>query len=454
LFDRARNSPKSMIQPTTATVRLDTTHPTGAAGWTTPHSIATEWLVCDPAGQCQWITDGRCARQWHDPKSALNWLDHHRLTTPNARWIGYLAYELAAHLDGVPPRHPSNPAFPLFIFSSHPNPICPAQPTEPGRVAPAHFPNPPSAENNFPDSSPQTYAHPTPQRPLRVLSELRGELSYFPAQIDQYESAVARVIDFIRAGDIFQANIAHTLKVSLAAPPTEIYRRLIAKNGDWYSALLDYGSFAIASNSPELFLRVEADGQVISRPIKGTRPTAPGMASALLASEKDTAELNMIIDVQRNDLGRICAPGSVRVTEPRTIESHPTILHGVATIQGRLRPNITLVDLLTATFPCGSVTGAPKIRAMQIINDLEPTRRNVYCGAIGYLDPDGSIQFNVAIRTMTLLGDSAYLPVGAGIVADSDPAAEYEETLVKARSILAALSATERPLVTTESAHA
>jgi para-aminobenzoate synthetase component 1 len=156
-------------------------------------------------------------------------------------------------------------------------------------------------------------------------------------------------------------------------------------------------------------------------------------------SIKDQAELNMIIDLERNDLGRVCEIGSVKVTELRPIEAHPTVYHGVATIEGILRPDVNFVDLLRATFPGGSVTGAPKIRAMEIIEELEPVRRGPYCGAIGYLAADGSMEFNIAIRTMIVKDGLVHIPVGGGIVADSDPTAEYEETLVKARAMFAAL---------------
>jgi para-aminobenzoate synthetase component 1 len=163
------------------------------------------------------------------------------------------------------------------------------------------------------------------------------------------------------------------------------------------------------------------------------------MDTALRASIKDEAELNMIVDLERNDLGRVCQIGSVKVSQPRVIESHPTVFHGAATIEGILRDDVSFVDLLRATFPGGSVTGAPKIRAMEIIEELEPVRRGPYCGAIGYLAPNGHLQFNVAIRTMIVKDGSVHIPVGGGIVADSDPEAEYEETLVKANAMFAAL---------------
>jgi para-aminobenzoate synthetase component 1 len=163
------------------------------------------------------------------------------------------------------------------------------------------------------------------------------------------------------------------------------------------------------------------------------------MEEELRASVKDQAELNMIVDLERNDLGRVCEIGSVRVSQPRAIEAHPTVYHGVATVEGVLRRGVGLVDLLRATFPGGSVTGAPKIRAMEIIDELEPTRRGPYCGAIGYIAADGSMEFNVAIRTMIVKGGRVHIPVGGGVVADSSPEGEYEETLVKARAMFEVL---------------
>jgi len=228
---------------------------------------------------------------------------------------------------------------------------------------------------------------------------------------------------------------------------------------------------ALLSTSPELFLSVQGR-QVTTRPIKGTRPVSAS-ADELLHSAKDTAELNMIVDLMRNDLGRVCDYGSVRVAQGRTIESHPTIHHGVATVTGDLHASRDIVDLLRATLPGGSITGAPKVRAMQIIDELEPTARGPYCGCIGYLSRDEAM-LNIAIRTMQLTRTSqpphesrTFIPedegpdqptpsqspptapdphytvhfhAGGGIVADSDPAAEYEETLDKARAMQTALT--------------
>ncbi|MHC4994665.1 MAG: anthranilate synthase component I family protein, partial [Planctomycetota bacterium] len=244
--------------------------------------------------------------------------------------------------------------------------------------------------------------------------------------------------------DIFQANLAQRFDTTFVGDPRELFARLATVSPAWYGAYLELPSGRrLLSTSPELFLRV--DGRhVTTRPIKGTRPAA-GDPNELRRAEKDTAELNMIVDLMRNDLGRVCEYKSVRVTQPRTIESHPTVHHGVATIEGDLHPSMDTVDLLRATLPGGSVTGAPKIRAMQIIDELEGRPRGPYCGAIGTLSRDHS-QLNVAIRTLLLepteAGASTYraaFSAGGGIVADSDPEAEYLETIDKAQAILRAL---------------
>ena len=250
-------------------------------------------------------------------------------------------------------------------------------------------------------------ASPHDDGPIETIDHIceldRGFVSNFSAA--DYERAVARGIEYIRAGDVFQVNLSQRFTGSVRTSATEIYRRLALNSPAWFGAYYADADYALVSNSPELFLDVSPDlsssrRHIITRPIKGTRPNIAGMDHELHNSIKDQAELNMIVDLERNDLGRICHIGTVKVTEPRTIEEHPTVYHGAATIEGILREDVTFVDLLRATFPGGSVTGAPKIRSMQIIEELEPVRRGPYCGAIGFLSVTGHIQFNLAIRTM------------------------------------------------------
>lgn len=258
----------------------------------------------------------------------------------------------------------------------------------------------------------------------------------------QYQQAVQRTIEYIGAGDIFQANIAQRFTADFAGSPRGLAQAAFSTAQPWYGAHLEFGPDRhMISLSPELFLHVAAATRhVVTRPIKGTRPIhdAP---HTLAASSKDAAELHMIVDLMRNDLGRACEFGSIRVPHARQIESHPTIHHGVGEVCGTLREGLSISDILRATFPGGSVTGAPKIRAMQIIDELEPVRRGPYCGAIGFISDGGDITLNIAIRTLLLSGRSEEnrrfigqidYSAGAGIVADSHPAAEYEETLHKA----------------------
>jgi para-aminobenzoate synthetase component 1 len=265
---------------------------------------------------------------------------------------------------------------------------------------------------------------------------------------DQYRSMVGRAIEYIAAGDIFQVNLSQRFAIPNSPGPLEMYRVLRLRNPAWYSALLTFTNqgrpCGIISSSPELFLRVR-DGLAITRPIKGTRrrigdAQADTAARAdLLASPKDNAELAMIVDLLRNDLGRACKYGSVKVTSARQLEVHPTVFHLVAEVQGQLKPGVGPAELLRATFPGGSITGCPKIRAMEIIDELEGIARGVYTGCIGTVGVDGSCEWNIAIRTIVYDGGTSYVQAGGGIVADSSQEGEYQETLDKARALLEAI---------------
>jgi para-aminobenzoate synthetase component 1 len=261
-----------------------------------------------------------------------------------------------------------------------------------------------------------------------------------------YLAAVRRALDYIAAGDIYQVNLSQRFSAPYTGEAMALYERLRRQSPAPFAAFLDLGDAAVLSASPERFLRVVGRA-VETRPIKGTRPRGQTpvedqrLASELLGSAKDRAELVMIVDLERNDLGRVCEYGSVRVPELVRLETHPTVFHLVATVTGRLRPDVTAVECLRACFPGGSITGAPKIRAMEIIDELEPTQRGFYTGAIGYLGWDGAADLNIAIRTIVLTGGEAHFHVGGGIVADSDAEAEYEETLHKGRALMRALGA-------------
>jgi len=261
----------------------------------------------------------------------------------------------------------------------------------------------------------------------------------------EYERAVDRVRDYIRAGDIFQANLSQRFSAPLHATPWQLYNTLRETTPAPFAAFFETPDFAIASASPERFLKVHPSGLAETHPIKGTRPRAADPVidqahrDALLASEKDAAEHVMIVDVLRNDLARVSEYGSVRVPSLMRHEQYASVHHLVSTVVSQLRPDASAIDLLHAAFPGGSITGAPKIRAMEIIAELELVTRGVYCGAIGYISPSGAMDTNIAIRTCLVRDGQVYFSAGGGIVADSAPAAEYEETLVKANALMHAI---------------
>lgn len=265
---------------------------------------------------------------------------------------------------------------------------------------------------------------------------------------DLYLRAVERAIRYVYAGDVFQVNLAQRLLYPARDDAVSLYLRLRRCNPAPFAGYFDVGDFQIVSASPERFLRVSS-GQVETRPIKGTRPRASDPQHArravreLHASEKDRAENVMIVDLLRNDLSRVCRPESVRVSQLCRLETYQYVFHLVSAVCGRLRDECDAVDLIRAAFPGGSITGAPKVRAMEIIAELEPTARGAYCGSLGYLGFDGSLDLSILIRTITAGRGWWQAPVGGGIVAQSDPQAEYEETWHKAEGLLRAFAPRE-----------
>ena len=263
----------------------------------------------------------------------------------------------------------------------------------------------------------------------------------------EYEAAVARTVEYILAGDIFQANISQCF--SAAIPPgfdaLALYKKLRASNPATFSAFLDYGDVQIASSSPERLLSF--DGKTVeARPIKGTRRRDPNPAldaalvAELASSRKDRAENVMIVDLLRNDLSRVCSPGSVRVPVLCGLESYASVHHLTSVVTGELRPDKSIGELIAATFPGGSITGAPKIRAMEVIAEIEQQPRGIYCGSIGYFGFNGQVDLNIAIRTAMFSQGMARFQGGGGITARSEPAAEYEETLIKVSRIMEAFA--------------
>lgn len=267
---------------------------------------------------------------------------------------------------------------------------------------------------------------------------------------DEFLRRVERVQAYIRSGDVYQVNLSQRLSAPWPASAWQLFRRLSAVSPAPFSAYLDGGEFQVVSSSPELFLRLSGS-HIQTRPIKGTRPRSADptrdaqLAYELQTSPKELAELLMITDLLRNDLGKVCEFGSVQVPELVRLERYPQVQHLVATIEGRLRSNATHFSAFASCFPGGSITGAPKIRAMEIIDELEPVARGPYTGALGYLGFNRESQLSILIRNAVCAGRRAYFNVGAGIVADSSAAAEYDETLGKARGFFAALQLEPRP---------
>ncbi len=289
--------------------------------------------------------------------------------------------------------------------------------------------SPPSTEKNFMSMS----------SPMEQVT-LKGGFTH-----KEYVDAAEKARQYIIAGDIFEVNLSQRFETELSITPYELYKRLRQINPAPFACYLGFDEVSVVSASPERFIRLRGD-RVETRPIKGTRPRGKTpeedevLANELLNSAKDRAENMMIVDLERNDLGRVCRFGTVKVTELAILEVFPTVFHLTSTVEGRLREDKNGTDLLKATFPGGSITGAPKVRAMEIIDELEPTKRSVYTGNIGYLSFNGDLDLNIAIRTFLIKGRKAYFQVGGAVVYDSNPEAEYQETLDKGRALIDALN--------------
>ncbi|MEP6959441.1 MAG: anthranilate synthase component I family protein [Nitrospirota bacterium] len=293
--------------------------------------------------------------------------------------------------------------------------------------------------------------------PLNALPSLDQMAFHQDQTRDAYLQRVRRCQEYIAAGDIYQANLSHrfTLKplrsyddgADRQLYEQELYRRLQAVNPSPFSGLMHFDDVTLISSSPERLVRLH-DRQADTRPLAGTRPRGldtrddQRLVGELLANEKERAEHLMLVDLERNDLGRVCRFGSVQVDEFMAIEQYSHVSHIVSNISGTLKPNTTPFDLIQALFPGGTITGVPKIRCMEIIEELEPVRRGPYTGSFGYIGWNGDLDLNIVIRTLVWCGGKGYLQVGAGIVADSDPAKEYEETLQKAQAFFSALQQT------------
>jgi len=392
-------------------------------------------------------------------------LDKHKPTKPSlpngmftGGWVGFFGYELGSHLEPAPCTNTDDLQLPLIRLCFYDRLIAYDHNKKTFQLITLQLDN---------DTQ-------TPQQKLSFLEALLDKARDVrvptppPADIentdfakirsnmtkDYYLRAFEKIKRHIYDGDVYQINFSQRFCCEFLARPIDLFQWQNRYNPSPYSTYIDAGDFQIVSTSPEMFVTVK-NGIISTKPIKGTRKRLEETSAnakqinaenlqQLLASEKEKAELNMIIDLERNDLARLCVPGTRKVIQPRTIETCPSVFHAVATVAGKLRDDVNFCDILKAVFPGGSITGAPKIRSMQIINETEPTARGVYTGSIGYLGLDGSVCLNIAIRTIIIKNKSAYVQTGGGIVADSDPLAEYDETITKARALIAGIEAVNR----------
>jgi len=358
--------------------------------------------------------------------------------------VGCLSYELSNPSGRVPRTHPDDEAIPDAEFGLYDGVLA----LDRGSGRTLIVANPVGARDaaTIVREMRAVLSESPARRPASGSSPARAErrpLGNFTKE--EYFAAVARIRDYIAAGDVYQVNLTQRFEAPLPCRPYELYRRLRRRSPAPFASYLNLGSLQVVGSSPERFLRIRGR-RVETRPIKGTRPRGGTkgedavLRRELLASEKDRAELLMIVDLERNDLGRVCEFGSVGVDEPCRLESHPTVHHLVATVSGVLRAQCDAIDCLQAMSPGGSITGAPKVRAMQIIDEVEKCRRHLYTGSVGYIGFDGNCDLNIAIRTMFCRGNRVWYHAGGGIVWDSDPEREYQECCAKARAMEAAIA--------------
>ena len=381
------------------------------------------------------------------------YLKEYRLKNPGLSYpflcgmAGYLGYELGLGWEGIRQRPARGAHVPDALLSFYDASVCFDHKTGEAAVFSSGFPEHGKSGKKRAGRRLEEIlqvlleSRPSPEKPFRGL--LRAPESNFTKK--SYLAAVRKAKAYIAAGDIYQVNLSQKFSARTRADDWQIYKRLSESFPVCFSGFYRTPDFSIISASPERFL--DFDGRLVStRPMKGTRPrTGDGESDEenrrqLSRSRKEKAELLMVVDLERNDLGRVCRYGSVRLRRKRDIESYRTVFQATSEIEGLLHPSRDRWDLLKACFPGGSVTGCPKIRAMEIIKELEPDARGVYTGALGYMSFHNTLQFNILIRTLLKAGDRVCFHVGGGIVADSDPAREYEETLIKARVLLEALT--------------
>lgn len=373
-----------------------------------------------------------------------NELDQQREENPTglpliAGAIGYFSYDYGRKFEHIPTRHPKKVQMPEALFAFYDLLIIEDKAektlylTARGETA--------DAKALLDQTEQEIAAHKPQNSPIRQYRLAEYTPNF---EKEEYKQTVQDMISYIVEGDIYIANMTQQLTVDSQKNPYEVYRYLRTYNPAPFACYFNYGSFQIVGASPERFLQVK-DGVIETRPIKGTRKRGStpeedeALRKELQASSKDRSELLMIVDLERNDLNHVCEPGSVRVTEHFAVEAYATVFHLVTTIVGKMKKDLPFMDLIRAAFPGGSITGAPKIRAMEIIDELEHDRRGLYTGSMGYISLDGSCDLNIVIRTAVYQNGQYHLGVGGGITCESELEFEYEETLQKAKAVLEAI---------------
>ncbi len=373
-------------------------------------------------------------------------------------WMGYFSYDLGQYIEKVPETADDDLNLPLIELAFYDRAICYDHKEQVWRLVALEIENE-NADEKFVELEEILKEAEGRQFEVAGMADLgKIELSDFQCNMSEgdYYEALEKTKRYIYDGDVYQINFSQRFSCEFSGDAISLYQWQNEHNASPYAAFIGGEGYAIVSASPELFIRIQ-DGRISTKPIKGTRPRVSGVGNArqineanfadLVQSEKDQAELNMIVDLERNDMARICKPGTRYVSQRRTIEEFPTVFHAVATVEGELKnanSRSLVCDVLKAMFPGGSITGAPKIRAMEIIDELEPTQRSVYTGSIGFIGVDKNVCLNIAIRTIIITGGKAYAQTGGGIVADSVAQAEWDETITKARALLAGINAVNK----------
>ncbi|MFC1675760.1 anthranilate synthase component I family protein [Planctomycetota bacterium] len=388
-------------------------------------------------------------------------LDKYKLARPATQekgmflggWIGYFSYELGRYIEKLPETTVDDIAMPLIRLCFYDKVIC-YDHIEDMFALIALKVDSEKVEEKF------SWLESLLERASKITlsSPAAGDLENIDLgkincnmNHDYYLKTIEKIKRYIYDGQVYQVNFSQRFDCDYNAEPVALLHWQNHHNPSGYAAYIDTGDLAIVSASPEMFITIN-DRFISTKPIKGTRrrTNQPDQDTKnfdeLQISEKEQAELNMIIDLERNDMARICVPGTRKVTQQRTIEIYPTVFHAVATVSGELAGDVTICDCLKAMFPGGSITGAPKVSSMEIIDETEPTARGVYTGSIGFIGVDGTVSLNIAIRTIIIKNKKAYVQTGGGIVADSDPEAEWHETITKARALLAGINSVNRDM--------